>query len=248
MNGSEQATGATIFSDDLVLVERALRLTPGFAMWPSAAMQQVLAISTLGRYSRGEIIASEEGPKEILAVVSGYIVVERVQAAVHRSVVALLGPGYVLGFTRSPEDEDQASHHYCFRALNDTVVVHMPAAQVLKVLDDDPVLWRDMAKMLLKQVRQVFELLLSQGIGSFQRRIAATIERLALLYGRKVGGETGLCLRLTQEDLAALLQVTRQSVNKELAQLAACGAISVSYKVITVLDIDALKKRAMQAP
>lgn len=233
--------------EDWALVERSLRLTQGFALWPPLAMQQLLSVSSVGRYSRGETITTEAGSREILAIVSGYVVVGLLQATGHRSAVALLGPGYVLGFTRNPDEEDEADRAvYSYRALNDTVVVHMPAAQVLGILDQAPALWREMAKMLLKQFRQVLESLLSQGIGSFQRRLATTIERLATLYGNREGDEISLRLRLTQEDLAALLQVTRQSVNKELGELVACGAINLNYNVITVLDLDALKKRATQ--
>jgi CRP-like cAMP-binding protein len=101
-----------------------------------------------------------------------------------------------------------------------------------------------MAKMLMKQHRVVLDSLLSQGVGSFQRRLVATIERLAVLYGSDDGKGINLRLRLTQEDLATLLQVTRQTVNQALRALVACGAIRLNYNTITVLDLDALRKLA----
>jgi CRP-like cAMP-binding protein len=233
--------------EEWALAERALRLTQGFAQWPPSAMERLLSVSSVGRYSRGDVIATEAGPKEILAVVSGYIVGELGEAPAHRCIVALLGAGYVLGFIRPPEGEEEYAP-YRFRALNDAVIVHMPTKQILKILDEDPVLWRDMAKMTVKQFRQVLESLLTFCVGSFQRRLASTIERLAMLYGSKESGAISIRLRLTQDDLAALLQVTRQSVNKELGELMACGAISWNYNVITVLDLDALREKGALAP
>lgn len=240
-------TGVRELPEDWVLAERALRLTQIFAQWPAAAMEQLLSISRVGRYARGDVVTTDDAPKEILAVVSGHIVGEvTVDAAASRCIVALLGPGYVLGFVRSFDDEDVLSAHR-FRALNDTVIVHMPAAQFYRILEEDPGLWREMAKLLMKQFRQVLQSLLTQSVGSFKRRLAATIERLAMLHGSKEGDGIGIRLRLTQEDLAALLQVTRQSVNKELGALVACGAISWNYNIITVLDPQALRAMAAQA-
>jgi CRP-like cAMP-binding protein len=120
----------------------------------------------------------------------------------------------------------------------------MPTLLVQKILDDEPGLWKGMAKMLMKQHRVVLDSLLSQGVGSFQRRLVATIERLAVLYGSDDGKGINLRLRLTQEDLATLLQVTRQTVNQALRALVACGAIRLNYNTITVLDLDALRKLA----
>jgi CRP/FNR family cyclic AMP-dependent transcriptional regulator len=120
----------------------------------------------------------------------------------------------------------------------------MPTLLVQKILDDEPILWMGIARMLMKQHREVLDLLLSQSVGSFQRRLAATIERLAVLYGSNDGQGISLRLRLTQEDLAALLQVTRQTVNKALGVLVAGRALSLSQNTITVLDLGALRRLA----
>ncbi|WP_432727523.1 Crp/Fnr family transcriptional regulator [Variovorax sp. W6] len=228
--------------EEWALAERALRLTQGFARWPSLAMEQLLSVSSLGRYSRGEVISSVVGPREMLAVVSGHIVNELDEATRSRSIIALLGPSYVFGFSRSLDGEMEGVK-YTLRALDDAVIIHMPTGQLLNILDEDPILWQDMAKMLIKEFRQVMESLLILSVGSFQHRLSATIERLAILHGTKEGEEIRIRLRLTQDDLAALLRVTRQSVNKELGELESRGAISWNYNIITVLDLNALRAR-----
>jgi CRP-like cAMP-binding protein len=230
---------------ETALMEHALRLTQGFAAWPPSAMNQLLSNSHVGRYAKGQVILVEEGTPGTLAIVSGYAILGRMPLRGGRALVALFGPGHVVGFTRMFErHNDQDQIVYDFRALNDTVVVQMPTSQIQKILDGEPALWRDMAKMLLKQHRDMVDSLLCQLIGPLPRRLVATIERLAILYGNKDGKEIRLRLRLTQEDLAELLHVTRQTVNKELRALVACGAISMSYNTITVLNLEELRNLA----
>ncbi|WP_307704257.1 Crp/Fnr family transcriptional regulator [Variovorax paradoxus] len=235
--------------EDAALMERALRLTHGFARWPASAMSRLLANAHLDRRTRGEMVSIELGAPETFAIVSGYLVVGHIPPGGSRTPVALLGPGYIAGFTRAIDQEESEEKEadrvvYDFCALNDVTVVRMPTLLVQKILDEDPTLWKGMAKMLMKQHRIVLDSLLSQGVGSFPRRLAATIERLAVLYGSNDGQGISLRLRLTQEDLAALLQVTRQTVNKALGVLVAGGALSLSQNTITVLDLGALRRLA----
>jgi len=228
-------------------MERTLRLTQGFARWPASAMSKLLVSARLGRYARGEMVSIEQGMPETFVIVSGHLLVGHIPPGGRRTPVAVLGPSYVAGFTRNidpkgGEEEEESRIIYDFCALNEVTVVRMPTLLVQKILDDEPVLWMGMAKMLMKQHRVVLDSLLSQSVGSFQQRLVATIERLAVLYGGNDGKGINLRLRLTQKDLAALLQVTRQTVNQALGVLVAHGAISLNYNAITVLDRDALRR------
>jgi CRP-like cAMP-binding protein len=156
--------------------------------------------------------------------------------------VAFLGPGLVLGFARIPDIGDLSV--YDFSANDNVVAVHMPLQLVLDILEKYPKLWKDMAAMLMRQHRDQFDALVDHMAGPLQRRLAGTIDRLATLYGTRASREGPLRLRLTQENLSLLLQVTRQSVNKELKALAALGTIELEYNTIAVLDPAALKRLA----
>jgi CRP/FNR family cyclic AMP-dependent transcriptional regulator len=51
-----------------------------------------------------------------------------------------------------------------------------------------------------------------------------------------------LRLRLSQDDLAAMLQVTRRSINKEMRTLEDMALIRSEYNGVIVLDLPALRK------
>ena len=228
----------------VALMERALRLTPAFAKWPASAMSRLLDLSKLGRYSRGEFIFSERDTLEALAIVSGHITIGRTPAGGSRTTVALLGPGFLIGITRALDPNDDEVYDY--EALDDVTVVQLPSPLLLEILDQTPALWRDMAWMLLKQQREALNTLMKQFVGSLPHRLAGIIERLSMLYGSHGAGEPRALPRLTQEDLAAMLHVSRQSVNKDLQALVSRGAISIDYNTITILDMAELKKAAIQ--
>lgn len=226
-------------------MEHALRLSSGFASWPPALMARLIARSRIERHGPDELVASEAGAPWTFFVISGHVLVNRTPPVGKRAAVTMLGPGSLVGLVRVLEGpEFDGDVVYDFRARVQTVAARMPTAEIRQLLDEQPALWRDMALMLMKQHRQVLETLLTARMGSFSERLTALLERLAALYGSDDGTEVRIGLRLTQEDLAALLQVTRQSVNKALRRLADEGAISLGYNSIGILDLEALRRHS----
>ena len=73
------------------------------------------------------------------------------------------------------------------------------------------------------------------------------ILRLADTWGQQRAGATLVSLKLSQDEFAALLAVTRQALNRELKALEALRAIDIAYSQITVLD-HALLEAAAEAP
>ena len=64
-----------------------------------------------------------------------------------------------------------------------------------------------------------------------------------MVHGR--GGQEALAIHINQTDLAAMLGVTRQTVNKELSAFMREGLLDVQYGRITVRALARLKAEAM---
>ncbi|WP_432727526.1 Crp/Fnr family transcriptional regulator [Variovorax sp. W6] len=230
----------SIASDDAPLMERALRATSGFESWPAAAMNRLLLSSHLKRHARGELLTSEADAPITFAVVSGHVIVGRNAQRETSAKVFLLGPGSVMGLAQMIEKENPIWHdHY---AHDEVLAIHMPTVLIFEILDSHPLLWKSMVAMVLDQHAEIRDSLLVYAIGAFPQRLAATIDRLATAYGTDVEGS--LRLRVRQEDIAVILQVTRQSVNKELKAMVAAGVINAEYNTITILNREALREIA----
>ena len=237
------SAGKTTPSSEAAIVESALRLTQGFFRWPPQCMRSLVERSSLRKHRRGMVAAEELRERcETIAVVSGYLMTERPMSDGSSSAVGLVGPGTLVGLSYAIHQERRPGFRY--RAHTDTVVIHTPSDALLELLDTEPALWKDMAGMLLRQKREMHATVLTQAMGSLNQRLAATIDRLAQLYGTTEGDAGKLRLQITQEDLAALLQVSRPTINKALRALEGDGILSLEYKTIAILDRKRLRKIA----
>ncbi len=224
---------------DLSLIEHSLRWTEGFSDWAPHALRHLAAGSRLGRHPRKALVASDTvQPRQTLVVVSGQMMVRALSGEGSRYAVGLMGAGTVIGTGRL---EVAGSPSLEFHAHSDLMAIHIPTPLLSGLLDSEPQRWRPMLLMLLRQQRDLRAGLMDRAIGGTRQRIAATVDRLAETYGVSEGADRSLRLRLSQEDLADLLQVSRQTVNRELRALAAEGVLAADYNSLKILDRAALR-------
>lgn len=198
------------------------------------------------RYSRRtQVLAHDRHRRELLVVVSGCLEISSMSTHGRKYVNALLGPGQVAPLVRLLEDVPLP---YDYHAHEDSVIIHLPSDAVIAVLDAEPVLWRDVAKLGLQRQRLSIVLLQNQMLNSIHGRVAATLMSLVHFYGGQGPGTTenaeGPLVRLSQNDLAAMLGLSRQTINKELGRLVEEGAIDMRYKRIRIVDADRLARIA----
>ncbi|MGJ7528366.1 Crp/Fnr family transcriptional regulator [Variovorax sp. GB1P17] len=197
------------------------------------------------RYSRRtQVLAHDRHRRELLVVVSGCLEISSMSTHGRKYVNALLGPGQVAPLVRLLDDVPLA---YDYHAHEDSVIVHLPCDAVIAVLDAEPILWRDVAKLGLQRQRLSIVLLQNQMLNSVHGRVAATLMSLIHFYSGQGGqgeGDSTPLVRLSQHDLAAMLGLSRQTINKELGRLLAEGVIDMSYKRIRVIDAERLARIA----
>jgi CRP-like cAMP-binding protein len=198
------------------------------------------------RYSRRtQVLAHDRHRRELLVVVSGCLEISSMSAHGRKYVNALLGPGQVAPLVRLLEDVPLP---YDYHAHEDSVIIHLPSDAVIAVLDAEPVLWRDVAKLGLQRQRLSIVLLQNQMLNSIHGRVAATLMSLIHFYGGQGPGTAedadGPLVRLSQNDLAAMLGLSRQTINKELGRLVEEGAIDMRYKRIRIVDAERLARIA----
>ncbi|MGJ7530127.1 Crp/Fnr family transcriptional regulator [Variovorax sp. GB1P17] len=226
-------------SADTGFIRSELLAAESFSGWSPAAIESLLPTARLGRYERGEMVKREDvGEPEVLLVLSGHMLASRLYPDDSRVPVFIFNPGYVASIQAPLDNEKHA--FYAYEAHDSALVLHLSARLVLDRLDTTPFLWKAMAKVVVKQHRSIASTLLDFQSGNTRRRLAATISRLARIYG--VDDDTrNVRLRLSQDDLAAMLQVSRRSINGEMRALEAKGLVRSEYNAVTVLDLQGLR-------
>lgn len=231
--------------DTRALIGNALRVMELFSSWPEQRLRELIPFARLERYvRRTQVLSHDRHRRELLAVVSGCLEISSSSAHGRKYVNALLGPGQVAPLVRLLEDVPLP---YDYHAHEDSVIVHLPCDAVTTVLDSEPILWRDVARLGLRRQRQSIAFLQSQMLAPVRARVAATLLNLARPDGTP--GDAGgpcLCVCLTQNELAAMLSLSRQTLNKELGRLVDTGVIELRYKRIGILDPAALRTAASE--
>ncbi|HEU18973.1 MAG TPA: Crp/Fnr family transcriptional regulator [Deltaproteobacteria bacterium] len=99
---------------------------------------------------------------------------------------------------------------------------------------------------LSMRLRKTDDLLEDVCFLTISTRLARRLVDLAENYGRTDENDHTLHidLRLTQKDLASMVGVTRESINKELRVLREKNLVSTKGNMIQILNLERLKKRA----
>ena len=108
-------------------------------------------------------------------------------------------------------------------ALDDALLLHVPQAALLAILDATPQYWRQFALLMAQKLRLSFLTVESMSVMPAAQRLAARLLMIADGYGGISAGRTRI--RLSQEKLAAMLSLTRQTTNQLLKALQADGVV-----------------------
>ncbi|AMM23233.1 hypothetical protein AX767_01705 [Variovorax sp. PAMC 28711] len=158
--------------------------------------------------------------------------------------MGIFGPGELMGLVRLFDDPLLP---YGFVAREPALVAHLPCRGLVAIFDADPLRWKEVTRFALDRQVDTLDTLLNQAVlGRTDCRIAATLQRLGNLFGVQAARETRLRLRLSQDDLADMLAVSRQTVNKELRRLEAAGILRCTYNTLVILDRGALSRMAAE--
>ena len=207
---------------------------PIFRRTARAQLAQLARHARVQYAQRGDLIARcGERPSGLMAV--GYGLVKLSLKGASGKVLRLVGPAETFGeavlFLDEPLPVDAT-------ALSDTLLVVVPAAPLLQLIDSDPAF----ARALLASVCQRMHAL----IGDFE---AATLhgarERLAAyLDSLAEPGSAVAELPAAKTVVAARLGVAKETLSRLLRQFAEEGLIAVQRRSITLLDRERLAAAA----
>ncbi|WP_246795798.1 Crp/Fnr family transcriptional regulator [Burkholderia perseverans] len=194
----------------------------------AAAVQTLAADATLFR--RGD------PPCGLYAVLSGALSIGAVDPDGREALLTVLEPttwfGEISLFDGQPCTHDAI-------AVENTRLLHFTQAALQQLLDEEPRYWRHFGLLMAQKLRLSFMTVEAISLMPAAQRLAARLLMIAEGYGGISTGHTRI--RLSQERLAALASLTRQTTNQLLKELAARGVVRVQVGEIEILDLDALR-------
>ena len=112
-------------------------------------------------------------------------------------------------------------------------ILQVERAGLIALIHQDPTVAIDLLRILGLRVNQLLDTLADQGMPTLEKRVWATLERIARFNGVQV--PKGVQLRVTQSDLAQATMASRQRVNQQLRHFQDKGLIRIGYRNIVLL-------------
>jgi len=193
------------------------------------------------RYRRGDIIFQKDDPGHSLFIVargSVRIYVPSTQGA--DLTLAVLGPGHFFGDLSLLDGRPRSASA---AALGDTNVVILERSDFVAVIRTRPAAVMSVLAVVVRRLRDTDEMASDLAFLDVGGRLAKKLLELAATNGVKRQDGVLLDMPITQEELANMIGVTRESVNRNLSLFRRIGLVAKEGRRFVLRDPAGLRRR-----
>jgi CRP-like cAMP-binding protein len=219
---------------------RTLRTSSFGARLTAEVWQDVIGAGMYVRVPPGCALVREgDPPGRAFVIVEGWARVVTTSPEGRESLLALRGPGDLVGELAALRRADRAA---CVRSMTAVEAVRFSAEQLVGVMQRQPAVGEAMMSDLAERLVDAGRQLIAREVERTEERLAGLLRRLLAEAGRSSFGSPAVVLELplSQEDLGDLIGASRESVARALCRLRAAGVITTNRRSIVVLDAAAL--------
>lgn len=207
-----------------------------FRELPPALQSDLVERSTARKVPAwARVYSAGDGPAGMFAVLSGEIRLVQHSHSGKYAFYALMRPGAWFG---ALSELDGRSRFTDAIASTDTTVLQLGHAAFQSLYRDSPVARDAFVALLCRNLRTTLSMLVEHHSLPPRQQVAQIL--ISALTKPDASQAPGVGLDLTQEALAAMAGVSRQTVNKVLHQFRDEGLIRLEYGRILALDLAAL--------
>ena len=217
-----------------------------FARLPEPMVQALLAMAKIRTLQTGEVLFLRHAPPcGLYALVRGAIRFSGLSSAgddAREAVLAVLSPpawfGEISVFDGSVRTHDAM-------ALEPSTLLQIPQAELTHWLNQNPVYWRTLALLMADKLRMVFVTMEEQTVLPAPQRLARRLVAMTQDYGQaQAANLSRRILAVTQEQLAQMTGVSRQTINQILNDWKERNIIRTHRSGLEILDSLALQQEA----
>lgn len=200
-------------------------------------LTQLIQTGTRLSFKREEAVCDSDSMDAVYQVISGFVKRYEIMNNGAINVQCIYGPGDVFSITHvfhllmhrklytGPET-------YYYEALGNTVV-HKISAEVLKdAVEKNPLLYKDLFAVAGIRFLSDIQLLENKSLASAEKRVAHILSFYIERYGRRMNTGYHLMAPLTQQDIADVLSLTRETVSLAISALKEQGLLTPARKIV----------------
>jgi CRP/FNR family cyclic AMP-dependent transcriptional regulator len=177
----------------------------------------------------------------VVVVISGRVKVFTSAEDGAEVVLAVRGPGALLGELAAI---DQQPHSASIRSLEPVEVLTVGLREFTAFLHANPRIMWLLMRMLTNRLRDADRKRIEFGVHDTLNRVARRLVELVDRFGEPTESGIMITLPLTQDELASWVGASREAVTKALRTLRDRGYVRTQRRMITVVDIEGLRRHA----
>ncbi|ELW83093.1 MULTISPECIES: Crp/Fnr family transcriptional regulator [Acinetobacter calcoaceticus/baumannii complex] len=221
---------------DLIYINR-LKENTWFSVLPEAFQKFILEHGKQITFEKNSyVFHAKDKFNGIYTVLEGSISLGYVDVNGNEALSAIAEPIMWFGEI-SLIDHEPRSHDAI--ALKKSTVLHIPAKPLNELLKDNPYYWYYFARLTSQKLRYVFLEQIAIQTRSLSQRLAQRLLFILEGYGNHLIVQERQ-IHISQDQLANMLTVSRQTINHELNLLDKQNIIKISFRKIEILDMEKL--------
>jgi len=222
----------------------ALRRAPLFSSLNTDQITELARMARRQRFGRDEVVFYQGDPGDSFYVLlAGQVKVSVSSPEGQEAILVMLDSGESFGELALLDAQPRSA---TIEATRPTEVVVIRKDEFHRLIHQHPDIAVQLLRVMTKRLRDTDQLVQDAAFLDVAERLAKKLLALVDSHGRRSERGIELDIHLTQQDLAAMIGATRESVNKQLGAFRDRGILSVDRQRITILKLDALRARVSQ--
>jgi len=209
---------------------------------PQPILERLAGLSVTKHLERRETLLSRGDEGDALyVVVEGLVRIWVGSDSGKELTFSIMEPGDVIGEIALLDGLPRTANA---TALEATLLLVIQRSAFLSVLESEPTLARHIIELLCERMRLKTDLLSDFAFADLPVRLARKLGDLVTAHGEIDGNEARLGRRFSQTELAQMLGVSREAINKQLAVWSHKGVVSTEDGGLTILNLSTLRAQA----
>ena len=205
-----------------------------FSTFPIEALNEWAAQAKIRHFHEKNVIFEKGEPgSEMFAILQGRVKISSFSEDGKEVIFAILESGDFFGETSLLDGLLRSAS--CV-TLEDSQMIIIERQSFTRFLEKNPPLAIHLLSLLSQRLRSADAQMEGISFFPFTARLARKLLSLAADHGDVVNGKIEIALNISQHELAKIIFVSRESVNKQLNQWVKEGVISLSPRLIVIHD------------
>jgi len=206
---------------------------------PAETLENLARYARLQNYAKGDVIVRKGAAGNgMMAVVEGRVKISTVSPDGKEVILDFIDPGEVFGEISLLDNGERSADAVAMEACR---VLVLERRDFLPFLERHPQTCIKLLSVLCGRLRQTNLLIEDSLFLNVESRFAKRLLGFSRQFGESRPDGILVRLKLSQQEIAALIGITRESVNKQLSAWQERGWVKVSRGAILITDVEALE-------